>query len=374
MATPKLSIIVPIYNVEPYLRKCVESLLTQDLDPAEYEIILVDDGSPDGCPAICDEYAQTLHPSGGSRKGANIKVIHQPNGGLSAARNTGIMAAKGDYVCFVDSDDYLQPNVLRELVEQMEHEDLDVLRFDYQNVRITQAGDYEVFQPYKHPHQVDTRTDVVDGETYLNERMNYACYAVQFIIRRSLLSNQSSVVSTQCSEDSNQKSPILFTPGIHFEDVDWTPRMLLAAKRVNGTRTIVYNYLLREGSITGTINITDKRRNLEDSLRVVEILGALYTQYPQCTWLKNMQGLMVSGDLCTIAVCFYGERETYLRSIRQLNVFPLCIANQGGTYVRRAKIINLSIGLFLLMMNLRYRQWMFVYGVWRHNVSVCTHC
>lgn len=347
----KLSIIVPIYNVEPYLRKCVESLLTQDLDSAEYEIILVDDGSTDGCPAICDEYAQALHPSGGSRKGANIKVLHQPNGGLSAARNSGLRVAEGKYVQFVDSDDYLQPNVLRDLVEQMERENLDVLRFDYQNVRINQVGDYEVFQPYKHPHQVDMRTDVIDGETYLNERMGYACYAVQFIIRRSLLVGS----SLKAKRSSLNVPSILFTQGIHFEDVDWTPRMLLAAKRVNGTRTIVYNYLLREGSITGTINITDKRRNLEDSLRVVESLGALYAQYPQCTWLKNMQGLMVSGDICTIAVFFYGESHAYLCRIRQMKALPLSIANQGRTYIRRARLINFCPKMFLLIMNLRHR-------------------
>lgn len=338
----KLSIIVPIYNVEPYLRKCVDSLLMQDLPKDEYEIILVDDGSPDGCPAICDEYAQTLHPSGGSRKGANIVVIHQPNGGLSAARNSGLRVAQGKYIQFVDSDDYLEPNVLGGLVAQMEREDLDVLRFDYQNVRISSDGTYEIFQPYKHPHQVDKRTDVVDGITYLNERMGYACYAVMYVVKRSLLM-------------SSHQSPIFFSKGIHFEDVDWTPRMLLVAGRVNSTTTIVYNYLLREGSITGTINVAGKRRNLEDSLRVVENIEALYTQYPQCMWLKSMQSLMACGDLCTVAAFFYGERNAYLQRIRQMHVLPLRIANQGQTYVRRARVINFCPEVFLLIMNLRHR-------------------
>lgn len=324
----KLSIIVPIYNVEPYLCKCVDSILTQDLSPDEYEIILVDDGSPDGCPAICDEYASRY---------AFIHVLHRPNGGLSAARNSGLKVAKGKFVQFVDSDDYLEPNVLGGLVEQMEREELDVLRFDCQNVRITSDNTYEVFQPYKHPHQVDKRTDVVDGITYLNERLGYACYAWQFVLRREMLAD------------------IIFTEGIHFEDVDWTPRMLLAAVRVNSTTTIAYNYLLREGSITGTINVANKRRNLEDSLRVVENLGALYTQYPQCMWLKNMQSLMVCGDMCAVAMHFYSERKAYLHRIRQMHVLPLHIANQGRTYTRRARIINFCPKVFLLIMNLRYR-------------------
>lgn len=89
------SIIVPIYNVEKYLRCCVDSVLAENF--ADYEMILVDDGSPDGCGKICDEYAG---------KYPHIKVIHQENGGLSDARNAGIRAAKGDYLIFLDSDDY----------------------------------------------------------------------------------------------------------------------------------------------------------------------------------------------------------------------------------------------------------------------------
>ena len=103
----KLSIIVPIYNVAPYLRKCMDSLLAQDI--LDYEIILVDDGSPDECPRICDAYAE---------KHSNIHVIHQENAGLSAARNTGVAKAQGDYIWFVDSDDYVEPNVLGVLMSR----------------------------------------------------------------------------------------------------------------------------------------------------------------------------------------------------------------------------------------------------------------
>lgn len=350
----KLSIIVPIYNVEQYLRKCVESLLAQDLPQDEYEIILVDDGSPDNCPAICDEYAQALHPPGGSRKGANIKVIHQPNGGLSAARNSGLKVAEGKYVQFVDSDDYLHPNVLRGLVEQMEREDLDVLRFDYQNVRITPTGDYEVFQPYKHPHQVDTRTDVVDGETYLNERMGYACYAVMYIVKRNLLISDSRI-----NENNNQLSisnsqyPVFFTEGIHFEDVDWTPRMLLAAKRVNSAKTIVYNYLLREGSITGTMDLAKKKKNINDMLLVIDTINAALATYPKCQWLCQMRSVMASNILTMSARNEDESYVFYLNQLKRKDAFPLVIADQGQTYARRARLINLSPRLFGLLMHIR---------------------
>lgn len=93
---PLISIIIPIYNVEKYLRRCVDSILCQSYH--NLEIWLVDDGSPDGCPAICDEYAG---------KDKRVKVIHKKNGGLSDARNVAIDVATGEYICFVDSDDYV---------------------------------------------------------------------------------------------------------------------------------------------------------------------------------------------------------------------------------------------------------------------------
>lgn len=328
----KLSIIVPIYNVAPYLRKCVDSLLTQDI--SDYEIILVDDGSTDGSSDIADAIQSeakgteireadilastpyTLHHT------PEIKVIHQANAGLSAARNTGIAAATGDYIMFVDSDDYLQPNVLGALMEQVEREHLDVLRFDYQNVRQTEAGEYEVFQPNKYPHQVDTCREVVDGETYLDERMGYACYACQFVINRELTGT--------------------FTPGIHYEDTEWLPRMMLNAKRVNSTPIVVYNYLVRQGSITQVQGDKEKlRKNLEDSMFVMHTLNELKAKYPKSKWLSRIICCNAVGILTHVAMSFYEERKEYIHRLLELNVFPLEIANQGKTYNRRARIINM---------------------------------
>lgn len=108
---PLISVVVPVYKVEPYLRKCIDSILGQTY--RNLEIILVDDGSPDCCPAICDEYAKV---------DSRIKVIHKANGGLSDARNVGMDAASGDYLMFVDSDDWLESNSLEILLEaSLEH-------------------------------------------------------------------------------------------------------------------------------------------------------------------------------------------------------------------------------------------------------------
>lgn len=115
-----ISIIIPIYKVEVYLRECVDSVLSQSYN--DFELILVDDGSPDECPSICDEYVA---------KDKRIKVVHKTNGGLVSARKAGVVAASGDYVMCLDGDDYLETNCLREVAEQIEEHKPDVICFGH---------------------------------------------------------------------------------------------------------------------------------------------------------------------------------------------------------------------------------------------------
>lgn len=119
MKTPTLSIIIPVYKTEKYLKKCIESILNQTFK--EYELILIDDGSPDNCGNICDEYAQ---------KDNRINVIHKKNGGVSSARNSGLDIAKGNYITFVDSDDTVEKNTYQENICILsEHPQIDVLQY-----------------------------------------------------------------------------------------------------------------------------------------------------------------------------------------------------------------------------------------------------
>lgn len=118
MHIPKVSIVIPVYKVEPYLRRCVDSVLAQTL--SDLEIILVDDGSPDNCPAICDEYALSHQ---------NIQVIHKTNGGLASARNAGMELATGKYLFFLDSDDWLEADGLERLYQCAEQYQVDFVRY-----------------------------------------------------------------------------------------------------------------------------------------------------------------------------------------------------------------------------------------------------
>ena len=321
----KLSIIVPIYGVEQYLRKCVDSLLAQDIPSSEYEIILVDDGGKDKCPQISDNYA-AVHK--------NIRVVHRENGGLSAARNSGIEVAQGEYIMFVDSDDYIEPNVLKELLEQVERDNLDVLRYRLQYVN----PQYEVFNPYKiDPFKGNDYSEIpTDGVTFLNERMNTQCYAWQFIIKQSLIINLKSKILNIKSEID----PCLFTEGIYFEDTDWTPRMLVRAKRVASTETIVYNYLMREGSITNAVNRSKQRKVLDDKMRLVGELqrqsAELASQCYDNQWFRRMIADTVISIIGILSVEFYKERKSYLAQLKQLNVYPI------QSSLPKARLINLS--------------------------------
>ena len=117
---PKLSVIVPVYKVEKYIHQCLDSLLAQDYE--DMEILLIDDGSPDRCGAICDDYA---------KKDARVRVIHQENQGIAEVRNVGVREARGDYIAFADSDDYLCPGMFSKMMGCFDNETVDMVVCDY---------------------------------------------------------------------------------------------------------------------------------------------------------------------------------------------------------------------------------------------------
>lgn len=260
-----------------------------------------------------------------------MRVIHQENAGLSAARNTGIAVAQGEYIIFVDSDDYLQPNVLRTLMEQIERDNLDVLRFRYQNVR--ESG--EAFVPHEgmKVDYNDYSRVPTDGLSFLTDRVGIQCYAWQFVVSATL-----------CKKE-------LFTPGIYFEDTDWTPRMLLHARRVASTELVVYNYLWREGSITlSQKDIQKQRKQLHDKIDLLQKLNDWGSKVANRCWFDGMiSGLMVN-IVGIIASTFYAERKKYLQQIKAMHLLPLSTYHIAPRAQRKVKLINLSIDLAVMLM------------------------
>lgn len=343
------------------MRKCVDSLLAQDLSSSDYEIILVDDESPDACPQICDEYARMSQESRvKSQELPCIRVIHRKNGGLSAARNSGIVIAQGGYLMFVDSDDYIEPNVLGRLIEQVERDNLDVLRYDFRNVN----DKYEEFHPNKDPKRdVDFSESVVDGETFLNERLGPGCYAWQFILHRDLIYiNQQSAISNQNSENNTsniihittEKSCCLFTPGIYFEDTEWTPRMLLRANRVASTPMVVYNYLWRTGSITLPTDPIKRKKVLKDKIRLIRCFKEQSKLVKDAIWFTWMTSSTAMGVLGMLAKMPSSERKKYLEELKSLHIFPLYTKKEKMlSHKIKTIMANISPSLYCFIMSLR---------------------
>ena len=168
----ELSIIVPVYNVEKYLRECVDSILNQTF--TDFELILVDDGSPDNCPQICDAYAEQDN---------RVRVIHQKNGGLSAARNAGIEAARGNWLGFIDSDDFIAPDFYEKLYKAARDADADCAICGVQWTA-------EDGHPIETPDVLKAENGFWTGEEILEtikNRMNYAwMIAVNKIYRHDI--------------------------------------------------------------------------------------------------------------------------------------------------------------------------------------------
>lgn len=166
----KVSIIVPVFRTERTLRRCVESLQAQTF--TQWELILVDDGSDDGAPALCDQLAAD----------ARIRVVHQTNAGLSAARNAGLEVARGEYVWFVDSDDYASPDVLASAVKKMETSDVELLFVEF-----------PVYVKYGHPSQhllhLSQKVYVDKWKWWFGAEGYKHCYAWNKLFRRSAIYN-----------------------------------------------------------------------------------------------------------------------------------------------------------------------------------------
>lgn len=225
-----LSLILPVYNVEAYLGRCMESCLHQNLPKSEYEIIVVVDGSPDHSEEVAKKFQKTND---------NIRIINRVNGGLSAARNTGLKAASGEFVWFIDSDDFIHENILGGIAEQLEDNHLDCLWIDWQDV----TEELMIIPPFA-PHAYRKSENTYSGREFMAKILSNYLFAWSFIYRRSFLMNNG----------------LSFTEGMFYEDTDFAFRSLPLVQRIKQYGHVCYNYLQRDGSIVHQTNI----RKLED--------------------------------------------------------------------------------------------------------------
>ncbi|WP_304343807.1 glycosyltransferase [Chryseobacterium koreense] len=231
---PLLSIIVPIFKVEEFLEECIDSILIQGFQ--NYELILVNDGSPDGCGKICDDYAA---------KDSRIKVIHKTNGGLSSARNAGIEFASGRYLSFIDSDDFVSVDYFKENMQYLvSHPEVDML--------VAQVCHYDKVKNttrYQHANLLQSKAQVLE---YL--------FSADYIASAWINIYQSNIFRD-----------VRFPEGRIYEDGYILPQIADRAEKVYISDQGIYYYRRRENSITSNrLHATSYRHHLDSYHRIIE--------------------------------------------------------------------------------------------------------
>jgi len=244
---PKFSIIVPVYNSEEYLPKCLDSLVGQTL--SDIEIIIVNDGSPDNSQAVIDSYA--------ARYPHMIRCLSQENRGQSAARNLGLESASGEFVFFVDSDDYIETCTCERTYKKAQDEGLDIVCFDYWN----EKGGEKNYCDHCPIKDVDVvRKYILNESSPCNK-----------IIRRSLL------------EDNG----IRFTEGIIYEDLEMIPRLALYTDRIGYMEEAFYYYVIHEGS---TMNQKKYNKKLAS---IYTVMDSLKRCFENTTYREELEYLYI---------------------------------------------------------------------------------
>lgn len=239
----KLSIIIPMYNVASFLERSIASTFNQGFTESEFELILVDDGSPDNSLQIAEQLTKDR---------PNVKIIRQENKGLGGARNTGIENTSGLYILFLDADDFLLPNVLESTYEKANTLNLDILEFGAQGVN----------QHNKVVYTISVKSKVLDGLNYYNN-VRYMDSACNKLYRTNFIKSNS----------------LRFLERIYIEDYEFNTRAFFYAKKVLATSSIVSHFYQTPNSITRTQETSKIVKMKNDILFVIETINEFYKDH-----------------------------------------------------------------------------------------------
>ena len=310
-----ISVIIPVYKVEPYLDRCVESVINQSYP--NLEIILVDDGSPDNCPAMCDAWA---------KRDSRIKVIHKTNGGLSDARNAGMAVAAGEYISFVDSDDWIAPEMLERLYLAMQRDRSDIAACTVKMV-----------------WEDDTPSELLTVQTncVLDKHQAQAALLEEKLLKQPVWYK---LYRSEIIKD------ISFEVGKYHEDVFWSYQAVGAANRVSVIDYVGYYYFQRAGSIMGE----------GYSLKRLDAVEAYENRYQYLS--EYYPELETKARISIVGACIYHGQMAlkYLSKEEQKEVFCYLNSVKNRYPIRR----NDTVG-----MKLTHRLWVMV-----SSVSLNTVC
>jgi len=291
MIPPMFSIIIPVYNVEEYIHECIESVLLQDFH--DYECILIDDGSTDNCPKICDEYA---------RRDKRFHVIHQANKGLSGARNAGIGVAHGEYIVMLDGDDiFVSYYALRDLSDTISKTEAKII-YNANLTKFSTPQDYENIDMITSPVK-EYRPMQLIKESGKNKSTLLA--GAFYTINRALIIENN----------------LFYKEKILHEDIHWVPRIFCCCDYVAVNHNLFYGYRInRQGSITNAKTETNKRLNsyiiiLNDLLslskeQINDYKKSIYASFYKNVWWKIF---------ATTAVSTFGDADSKTNKKEAIN-------------------------------------------------------
>ena len=316
MDKPKISIIVPVYKVEHYLKQCLDSIKAQTF--TDWECILVDDGSPDSSPAICDEY---------SSMDSRFKTIHKTNGGLSSARNAGIRIAQGEFIGFIDSDDWIEPGMFQLLYDLITEYDADIAQVGY-------IKEFIGRQSVKH---LVNKTKVISGkeamrEVSFNRLPNFACNKLH---RRKIMT---------CD----------FPEGRAFEDIYVYGHWLKEVDRMAIDPSPMYHYRMRKGSIVHS-NVAKNRYDY--FLSSIESMAALEDSPDDKKTFFRKNAFIIKAAIHAAKIIARKETdksrrdETIQRISREVKKYPLAPVRYLGIKLWwRANLLTKNPALFAKLM------------------------
>lgn len=274
-----ISVIVPIYNVEAYLERCIESIVNQTY--RDLEIILVDDGSPDNCGVICDEW---------EKRDSRIKVMHKKNGGLSDARNKGMKIATGDYITYVDSDDWIDLSMYENMMNVLIKEKSDIVACGFR--KVTEIETYEIDKSdpsFLHFSNKDALKALITEEGLQQVVWNK-------IYRRSLVEN------------------IFFEKGKYNEDEFWSYQIIGRANKVTIIKNVYYNYFQREHSIINETYSLKRLDGLEGKESRQKYIDSFYPELSAIARLNLFYSYMYSYQ-CTLRMMNKSEKQIAIKKI-----------------------------------------------------------
>ena len=327
MKQPILSIIVPVYNVEPYLERCLLSCLHQDIPQDDYEIIVVNDGSTDGSLQVAERVA---------KENGNVVIISQKNGGLSAARNTGMKHARGKYFMYVDSDDYLFDNVLSSLLTIVENNDLDVLSF------------WTCFE-------VNGKTCDTEHQPFDEHRIYTGEYALLHGMR--IDSVWQCVYRAQLIKELGLEFPA----GRNHEDIPFDMKLYPFVKRMMFCHTMGYHYCLDRPSIMRTHNVEKRFRLIMDNLQTIGEIIMLarkdsFSKEVCDYYIRRMNSLEVSHFLMlTCQRIKWKNINKYFLEAKSLGVYPI----KGITLSKKTTSLIPLINSFFFKTFLRLKSFLY---------------